>query len=81
VLACIALFVVQYWASGWLQNALLDGGALEAVGGGSTWPLEDAALFASAAALWAAFDRSPQVCLRALTPCAGLLLSTCRVVK
>jgi len=27
VLLCISLFVAQYWASGWLQHALLDGGA------------------------------------------------------
>jgi hypothetical protein len=69
------LFVTQYGASGWLQAALLapsggggGGGAAAAalqalLGGaaGSTWPAEDAVLFAAAVALWAAFDGTRQV--------------------
>jgi hypothetical protein len=76
VLFCIALFVSQYWLSGWLEQHLLGaGGAASAAGGAaaaggvaaagpppSTWPVEDGVLLATAVALWAAFDRTPQVC-------------------
>jgi hypothetical protein len=49
VLLCISLFVVQYWSSGWLQHALLDGAA--AAGGVDSAGSQGAAASAVAAAV------------------------------
>ena len=77
VLLCIALFVIQYWTSGQLQAALWAGGdnglsLSSGGGGGSTWPLEDAALLVWALAMWGALDATPQgAFMAALTAACG----------
>jgi hypothetical protein len=82
VLACIALFCLQYALSGWLHQQLLfgSGGGDGVAQPGSlspppTWPAEDAVLYLSAAALWRAFDRTPQgAFMAALTAVCGPLV-------
>lgn len=58
VLVAVALFVLQYASSGALEAPLLG---VTLPGG---MPALDAFLLATAAALWAAFDGTPQACLR-----------------